>query len=94
MLFKTGAAAFNFRSRKMSVHMCMDKSSLARQPRVGPGLPQKLLPAKDLAIASLYFVMSIFQGGVFSPTPNPWLTWMYTQQYFSGLMRCKYWMEI
>jgi hypothetical protein len=45
-------------------------SSLAQQPCVGPGLPQKILPAKDLAIASSDFVMSIFQGGVVSPMPD------------------------
>jgi hypothetical protein len=27
------------------------------------------------AIASLYFVTSLFQGGVVSPTPNPRLFW-------------------
>jgi hypothetical protein len=44
-------------------------SSLARQPCVGPGLPQKLLPAK---VSSYFFFRfrdkSLFQGGVVSPT--------------------------
>jgi hypothetical protein len=49
---------------------CKSSSSLFRQPYVGPGLPQKLLPAKYPAIASSDFVKSLFQGGVVSPTPN------------------------
>jgi hypothetical protein len=51
-------------------------SSLARQPYVGPGLPQKLLQLKYPAIASSDSVIkSLFLGGVVSPTPNPWLSW-------------------
>jgi hypothetical protein len=46
-------------------------SSLARQPCVDPDLPQKLLPAKDPAIASSDFVTSLFQGGVVSPHAQP-----------------------
>jgi hypothetical protein len=45
-------------------------SSLARQPYVGPGLPQKLLPAKVSCYCFFGFRdKSLFQGGVVSPTP-------------------------
>jgi hypothetical protein len=51
-------------------------SSLARQPYVGPGLPQKLLPAK---VSRYWFCRfrdkSLFQGEVVSPTPIPRLSW-------------------
>jgi hypothetical protein len=47
-------------------------SSLARQPYVGPGLPQKLLPAE---VSSYYFFRfrdkSLFQGGLSAPRPTP-----------------------
>jgi hypothetical protein len=50
----------------------LTSSSLARQPYVGPGLPQKLLPAK---VFSYYFFRfcdkCLFQGGVVSPTNKP-----------------------
>jgi hypothetical protein len=50
-------------------------SSLARQPYVGPGLPQKLLPAEVPGYCFFKFRdKSIFQGGGFSPTPNPRLS--------------------
>jgi hypothetical protein len=45
-------------------------SSLARQPYVGPGLPQKLLPAEVIGYSFFRFRdKSLFQGGVVSPTP-------------------------
>jgi hypothetical protein len=50
-------------------------SSLARQPYVGPGLPQKLLPAKVSGYCFFRFRDKPFQGGVVSPTPNPRLSW-------------------
>jgi hypothetical protein len=51
-------------------------SSLARQPYVGPGLPQMLLPAKVSSYCFFRFRdKSLFQGGVVSPTPNPRLSW-------------------
>jgi hypothetical protein len=51
-------------------------SSLARQPYVGPGLPQKLLPAEATGYCFFRFRdKSLFQGGVVSPTPNPRLSW-------------------
>jgi hypothetical protein len=51
-------------------------SSLARQPYVGPGLPQKLLPAEVSGYCFFRFGdKSLFQVGVVSPTPNPWLSW-------------------
>jgi hypothetical protein len=44
---------------------------------VGPGLPQKLLPAKVSGYCFFRFRdKSLFQGGVVSPTPNPQLSWM------------------
>jgi hypothetical protein len=47
-------------------------SSLALQPCVSPGLPQKLLPAKESSYFFLRFRdKNLFQGGVVSPTPNP-----------------------
>jgi hypothetical protein len=47
-------------------------SSSARQPYVGPGLPQKLLPAEVSGYCFVRFRgKSLFQGGVVSPTPNP-----------------------
>jgi hypothetical protein len=52
-------------------------SSLARQPYVGLGLPQKLLPAKVSGYCYFRFRdKSLFRGevvkgGVVSPTPNP-----------------------
>jgi hypothetical protein len=58
------------------VSISSSSSSSARQPYVGPGLPQKLLPAKDPAIASSDFETRVFfQDGVVSPTPNPRLSW-------------------
>jgi hypothetical protein len=51
-------------------------SPLARQPYVGPGLPQKLLPAEVPGCCFFRFRdKSIFQGGVVSPTSNPRLSW-------------------
>jgi hypothetical protein len=51
-------------------------SSMARQPYVGPGLPQKLLPAKVSIYCFFRFRdKSLFQGGVVCPTPNPRLSW-------------------
>jgi hypothetical protein len=47
-------------------------SSLAQQPYVGSGLPQKLLLAK---VFFRFRDKSLFQGGVVSPTPNAWLSW-------------------
>jgi hypothetical protein len=50
-------------------------SSLARQSYVGPGLPQKLLPAEVPGYCFFRFRdKSLFQGGGFSPTPNPRLS--------------------
>jgi hypothetical protein len=47
-------------------------SSLACQPYVDPGLPQKLLPAKVSGYCFFRFCdKSLLQGGVVSPTPNP-----------------------
>jgi hypothetical protein len=47
-------------------------SSLARQPYVGLGLPQKLLPAKYPAIASADFVTRIISRvGLSAPRPTP-----------------------
>jgi hypothetical protein len=44
-------------------------TSLARQPYMGPDLPQKLLPAKVSSYSFFRFRhKSIFQGGVVSPT--------------------------
>jgi hypothetical protein len=54
----------------------LSSSSLARQPYVGPGLPQKLLPAEVSGDCFFRFRdKSLFQGGVVSPTPNPRLSW-------------------
>jgi hypothetical protein len=51
-------------------------SSLARQPYVGPGLPQMLLPAVVSGYCFFRFRdKSLFQGGVVCPTPNPRLSW-------------------
>jgi hypothetical protein len=51
-------------------------SSLARQPYVGPGLPQTLLPAEVSGYCFFRFRdKSLFQGGGVSPTPNPRLSW-------------------
>jgi hypothetical protein len=50
-------------------------SSLARQPYVGLGLPQKLLPANVSGCCFFRFRdKNLFQGGVVSPTPNPRLS--------------------
>jgi hypothetical protein len=38
----------------------LSESSSARQPCMGPGLPQKRLPVKDLSIASSDFVTRVF----------------------------------
>jgi hypothetical protein len=47
-------------------------SSLARQPYVGPGLPQKLLPAEVSGYCFFRFRdKSLFQGGGVSPRPTP-----------------------
>jgi hypothetical protein len=46
--------------------LTQSSSSLARQPYVGPGLPQKLLPA-EVSSCSSNFVTRVFQGGVVSP---------------------------
>jgi hypothetical protein len=46
-------------------------SSLARQPYVGPGLPQKVLPVKYPAIASSDFVTRVFSRvGLSAPRPT------------------------
>jgi hypothetical protein len=51
-------------------------STLARQPYVGPGLPQKLLPAEVSSYCFFRFRdKSLFQGGIVSPTPNLRLSW-------------------
>jgi hypothetical protein len=51
-------------------------SSLARQLYVGPGLSQKLLPAKVSVCCFFRFRDNrLFQGEVVSPTPNPRLSW-------------------
>jgi hypothetical protein len=51
-------------------------SSLARQPYVGPGLPQKFLPAEVSGYCFFRFCnKSLLQGAVVSPTPNPRLFW-------------------
>jgi hypothetical protein len=50
--------------------------SLARQPCVGPDLPQKLLSAKVSGYCFFRFRdKSLLQGGLVSPTPNPLLSW-------------------
>jgi hypothetical protein len=50
--------------------------SLARQPCVGPGLPQKLLLAEVSGCCFFRFHdKSLLQGEVVSPTPNPLLSW-------------------
>jgi hypothetical protein len=54
----------------------ISSSSAARQPYVGPGLPQKLLPAEVSIYCFFRFRdKSLFQGGVVSPTPNTRLSW-------------------
>jgi hypothetical protein len=54
----------------------LPSSSLARQHYVGHGFPKKLLPAEVSGYCFFTFRdKSIFQGGVFSPTPNPRLSW-------------------
>jgi hypothetical protein len=51
-------------------------SSLVWQPCVGPGLPQKLLPAEVSSYCFFRFHnKSLFQGGLVSPTHKPWLSW-------------------
>jgi hypothetical protein len=51
-------------------------SSSARQPYVGPGLPQKLLAANVSVYCFFIFRdKSRFLGGVVSPTPNPRVSW-------------------
>jgi hypothetical protein len=52
-------------------HVCrISSSSLARQPYVGPGLPQKLLTDKVSDYCFFRFRdKSLFQGEVVSPTP-------------------------
>jgi hypothetical protein len=57
-------------------YVLSSSSSLARQPYVGPGVPQKLPPAKVSGYCFFRFRdKSLFQGGVVSPTPNPRLSW-------------------
>jgi hypothetical protein len=47
-------------------------SSLARQPYVGPGLPQKLLPAEYLANDFSDFVTRVVSSvGLSAPRPTP-----------------------
>jgi hypothetical protein len=49
-----------------------NSSSLARQPYVSPGLPQKLLPAEVSAIASSDFVTRVFpRVGLTAPRSTP-----------------------
>jgi hypothetical protein len=52
------------------VHSSSSSSSLARQPYVGPGLPQKLLPAKYLANAFSDFVTRVSSVGLSAPRPT------------------------
>jgi hypothetical protein len=55
----------------------LSSSSLARQPYVDPGLPQKLLPAEVSGYCLFRFRgNSFFQGGAVSTAPNPRLSWM------------------
>jgi hypothetical protein len=57
-------------------------SLLARQPYVGPGLPQKLLPAKVSGYCFFGFRdKSFFQGGVVSPTPMV----LFKEAYFQNI---------
>jgi hypothetical protein len=64
-------------------------SSLARQPHVGPGLPQKLLPAEVSGYCFFRFRdKSLFQVGVVSPTPNPRLSWR-ADVFYQG---CLHWL--
>jgi hypothetical protein len=54
-------------------HISSSSSSSARQPCVGPGLPQKPLPAKDPAIASSDFMTRVFSRvglSALCPTPS------------------------
>jgi hypothetical protein len=54
----------------------ISSSSSARQPYVGPGLPQKLLPAEVSGCCFFRFRdKSLLQGGVVSTTPNLRLSW-------------------
>jgi hypothetical protein len=49
---------------------------ISRQPYVGPGLPQKPLPAEVSGYCFFIFRdKCLFQGVVVSPTPNPRLFW-------------------
>jgi hypothetical protein len=56
--------------------MLRSSSSLARQAFVGPGLPQKLLPAEVSGYCFYRFRdKSLFQGAVVSPMPKLRLSW-------------------
>jgi hypothetical protein len=58
------------RSYNSNMPSSSSSSSSARQPYVGPGLPQKLLPAEVSGYCFFRFRdKSLFQGGVVSPTP-------------------------
>jgi hypothetical protein len=56
--------------REEAVGTSIMSSSLAPQSYVGPGLPQKLLPAEVFDYCFFRFRdKSLYQGGVVSPTP-------------------------
>jgi hypothetical protein len=62
--------------QKIVVRVLGNGSSLTRQPYVGSGLPQKLLPAKVSGYCFSDFVTRVFSRvGLSAPTPNPRLSW-------------------
>jgi hypothetical protein len=65
------------KDKKICYNHKLSSSSLTRKPYVGPGLPQKLLPAEVSGYCFFRFRdKSLFQGGV-SPAPNPLLSWRF-----------------
>jgi hypothetical protein len=74
--FRYGIPAYTGLALTSLICSSSSSSSLARQPYVGPALPQKLLPAEVSGYCFFRFRdKSLFQGGVISPTPNPRLSW-------------------
>jgi hypothetical protein len=75
-LLKTKTKNTSYNSTGIVAVLISSSSSLARQPYVSSGLPQKLLLAKVSGYCFFRFRdKSLFQGGVVSPTPNPRLSW-------------------